>query len=84
MRSARFRPITKQLFWIFVVVCVVLGWVGANKPEGWPLIIGRIGTAYYFAYFLVLMPLLAKFEKTRPLPESISEPVLRDRGASGE
>jgi len=93
VRSARFRPITKQLFWVFVVVCIVLGKVGANPPnlavfsgiEGFKYIhLGQIATTYYFAYFLVLMPLLAKFEPTRPLPQSISEPVLRDRDESGE
>ena len=84
VRSARFRPITKQLFWIFLVVCIVLGWVGGQKPEGMPLIIGRVATVYYFLHFLVLIPLLAKFEKTRPLPESISEPVLKGSNEAGE
>ena len=76
VRSARFRPIYKQMFWIFVVDCVVLGWVGANPPEGVFLAVGRIATVFYFAYFLVIIPAMAKWEKTRPLPESISTPVL--------
>jgi quinol-cytochrome oxidoreductase complex cytochrome b subunit len=76
VRSATFRPIYKLLFWVFLVDCVVLGWVGAQHPEGLPLILGRIGTAYYFIHFLVLLPLVSKFEKPRPLPESISTPVL--------
>ncbi|MDX1484120.1 MAG: cytochrome b/b6 [Alphaproteobacteria bacterium] len=84
VRSARFRPIYKQLFWIFLVVCVLLGWVGANKPEGVPLLVGQVCTAYYFAHFLILVPLVAKYEKTRPLPESISQPVLKGDGESGE
>ncbi len=86
VRSARFRPIYKQLFWLFVIAAVVLGWVGKNPPDeileigeiGIPfLLIGRIATAYYFAHFLVVMPLLGKFEPTRPLPESIAAPVLK-------
>jgi quinol-cytochrome oxidoreductase complex cytochrome b subunit len=84
VRSARYRPITKQLFWIFLAVCVVLGWVGANKPEGVPLLVGQVCTAYYFAHFLIIIPLLAKFEKIRPLPESISEPVLKGSNGVGE
>jgi quinol-cytochrome oxidoreductase complex cytochrome b subunit len=36
----------------------------------------RIFTVYYFAFFLIVMPLLGIFEKTKPLPNSISESVL--------
>jgi quinol-cytochrome oxidoreductase complex cytochrome b subunit len=42
-----------------------------------PLILGRIGTVYYFLHFLVLLPLVSRIEKPRPLPESISQPVLK-------
>ncbi|MFT5538646.1 MAG: quinol-cytochrome oxidoreductase complex cytochrome b subunit [Alphaproteobacteria bacterium] len=77
VRSARFRPIYRQLFWIFLADCIVLGWAGAQKPEGAALMIGRLATFYYFFHLLVLMPLLGKFEKTKPLPTSISEPVLK-------
>ncbi len=80
VRSAKFRPLYKQVFWVLVADCIVLGWVGANPPEGWPLIIGRIATAYYFIHFLVLMPLLGTIERPRPLPTSISEPVLKGGG----
>jgi hypothetical protein len=31
---------------------------------------------YYFAFFFVILPLLGLFEKTKPLPNSISESVL--------
>jgi ubiquinol-cytochrome c reductase cytochrome b subunit len=84
VRSAKFRPIYKQLFWIFVIDCCVLTWVGAQRPEGAALMIGRIATAYYFVHLLVLVPLVGKFEKTRPLPKSISEPVLSGDGGRGE
>ena len=33
--------------------------------------IGRVATAYYFGHFLVLLPFIGRFEKTRPLPDSI-------------
>jgi len=81
VRSARFRPIYKQLFWVFLVSTVVLGWVGSQVPEGLPLLLGRIATVYYFAHLLVIMPILGKLERTRPLPESIGEPVLKTGGA---
>ena len=82
VRSARFRPIYKQVYWVFLVDCLVLGWIGANPPEGIFLVIGRIATIYYFAHFVIIMPLLGKLERTRPLPESISEPVLKGGGAT--
>ena len=75
VRSAKFRPIYKQVFWIFVVDCLVLGYIGANPPEGHFLLIGRIATAYYFFHLVILMPLLGRFEKTLPIPESISAAV---------
>ena len=43
----------------------------------------RIFTLYYFAYFLVILPLLGIFEKTKPLPNSISESVLGEFGPRG-
>jgi len=77
VRSAKFRPIYRQFFWLLVVDVIILGVVGAKKPEGiWPAV-GLITTAYYFAHFLVILPLLGKFEKTLPLPESIANPVVK-------
>ena len=40
------------------------------------VIAARIFTAYYFLHFLVILPLLGLFEKTKPLPNSISESIL--------
>ena len=92
VRSARFRPIYKQVFWILAADCVILGIVGARPPNEpvfagveWfrYVALGQIATVYYFFHFLVLMPLLGRYERTRPLPVSIAEPVLAD-GAKGE
>jgi len=87
VRSARFRPIYKQFFWVFVVDCIILGWVGANTPDavfhGVPFLwIGRVATVYYFAHFLVLIPLINILEKPKPLPDSISASVTEDGGAT--
>ncbi|MBP0443395.1 cytochrome b N-terminal domain-containing protein [Roseomonas sp. SSH11] len=80
VRSMRFRPIAKWLFLLWTVNFFVLGWVGGKPAEQPYILIAQIGTAYYFAYFLVLLPLLAKFEKPLPLPESIASAVLKRRG----
>src|SRR5215471_3906 len=76
VRSATYRPLYKQFFWIFVIVCIGLGWLGSKPPEGIYVIVSRIFTAWYFAFFLVILPLLGIFEKTRPVPNSISESAL--------
>jgi ubiquinol-cytochrome c reductase cytochrome b subunit len=76
VKSARFRPIYRQFYVLFVLACLGLLYAGGQPPEGWPLIISRVATVYYFAHFLIVMPLVGWFERPRPLPTSISEPVL--------
>ncbi|MGD9739848.1 MAG: cytochrome bc complex cytochrome b subunit [Bauldia sp.] len=82
VRSARFRPLFKQFFWILVVVCLGLGYLGSQPAEGTYLVLSRILTAYYFAFFLIILPLLSFIEKPKPLPNSISEAVLGPSAAS--
>ena len=76
VRSARYRPLYRQFFWLFVAVCLGLGWLGAKPAEGIYTLIAQILTFYYFAHFIIVLPLLGIFEKTKPLPNSISESVL--------
>jgi quinol-cytochrome oxidoreductase complex cytochrome b subunit len=78
VRSARYRPAYRQFFWVFVIVCIGLGWLGSKPPEGNYVLFARIFTAYYFAFFLVILPVLGKIERTKALPNSISESVLRE------
>ena len=77
VKSAIFRPIYKWIFWILVLDVLVLGYMGAMPAEGTYLLIARVGTAYYFLHFLVILPVLGSIEKTEPLPLSISDPVLK-------
>jgi ubiquinol-cytochrome c reductase cytochrome b subunit len=74
VKSARFRPYFQYIYWIFILDVLLLGYVGAQKPEGLFLILGQMATAYYFFHFLILMPLLSRVEPVLPLPESISNP----------
>ncbi|MBL6623820.1 MAG: cytochrome b N-terminal domain-containing protein [Rhizobiales bacterium] len=76
VRSATFRPLYKQFYWIFLVNCVALGYLGSQNPEGLFLVASRICTAYYFIHFLIVMPVLGLVEKPRPIPESITKAVL--------
>ncbi|HEV2162859.1 MAG TPA: cytochrome b N-terminal domain-containing protein [Stellaceae bacterium] len=82
VRSAYFRPVYKWVFWLLVIDVFALGAVGAHRPEGMWIIIGRLGTLYYFFHFIVLMPLIGWFERPLPLPPSIAEAVLKKRGGA--
>ena len=44
--------------------------------------VGLAFTAYHFFFFLVVLPYLSKYEKTKPLPKSINEAVL-EKNKSG-
>jgi ubiquinol-cytochrome c reductase cytochrome b subunit len=90
VRSCRFRPLMKQFFWLFALDCVLLGYAGSQGADAvlnlgalqLPLVwLARLGTAYYYGYFWVLMPLVGWIEKPKALPESIAQSVL---GAKGE
>jgi ubiquinol-cytochrome c reductase cytochrome b/c1 subunit len=83
VRSARYRPLYKQFFWVFVIVCIGLGYLGSNPPEGFYVVFARLFTIYYFAYFLVILPVLGLVEKTKPLPNSIAESILDVGGPTG-
>jgi len=76
IRSAVFRPLYKQFYWILVADVLILGYMGAMPAEGLYLLIARVATAYYFLHFLVILPVLGFKEKTLPVPLSITEPVL--------
>jgi len=93
VRSMRYRPTMRKFFFIFVVVCLLLGWCGAQLPDdrvipadvGFNLFdaninsyvwFARLLTIYYFAYFLVLTPLVGLRETPLAIPATISEPVL--------
>ena len=65
-----------------MIACIGLGWLGSKPPEGIYVILARILTFYYFGFFLIVMPLLGIFEKTKALPNSISESVLGEGAAA--
>ncbi len=81
VKSATYRPLYRQFFWIFVITCILLGWLGSKPPEGAYVIVSRLLTAWYFIHFLIVLPLLGLLETPKPLPSSISEAVLKGKGA---
>ncbi len=81
VRSAVYRPWFKVFFWLFVVNAIFLGWLGSKPAEGTYTIMAQVGTAYYFGFFIVILPLLGRYEKTRQVPNSITEAVLAKHGS---
>ncbi|MEO1137280.1 MAG: cytochrome b N-terminal domain-containing protein, partial [Pseudomonadota bacterium] len=84
VRSMRYRPVARMWFLVFVAVCIMLGWLGAKPAEGVYVTLAQIGTAYYFAFFLIILPLLGILETPKPLPRSISESVLEKKSPKAE
>ena len=76
VRSGNYRPLFKRFFWILVADIVVLAWVGGGSPDTLHVALGQLATAYYFAHFLIILPLISKYEDTLPLPSSISSSTL--------
>jgi ubiquinol-cytochrome c reductase cytochrome b subunit len=76
VRSATYRPAYKIAFWVLVADVLLLGYIGKSPAEEPFVRIGQFAAAYYFFHFLILVPLIAKFETPKPLPNSITEAVL--------
>jgi len=81
IRSGNFRPIYKKLFWVLVVDVLLLGYLGQAEVTPTVVLLSQLCAGYYFAHFLIIIPLIAKFETPLPLPNSISESVLHGEAA---
>ena len=75
VRSGMFRPKFKIFFGILVVDVLILGYCGGAPAEEPFVMISQLASAYYFAHFLIILPLLSRLEKPEPLPNSITESV---------
>ncbi|WP_121060649.1 cytochrome b [Chachezhania antarctica] len=73
VRSGRYRPMFRWWFALLVVDFVLLMWLGAMPAEEPYTSLAAIGAAYWFAYFLVILPLLGVIEKPDPVPATIEE-----------
>lgn len=71
IKSGAFRPIFKIFFWLFAFNFVFLGYLGGKPAEGIYVTLSRVATFYYFAYFLIVLPIIGKIEKPKELPQSI-------------
>jgi len=75
VKSGVYRPLFKVFFTLFTVNFVMLGYLGGKPPEGIYVILSRAATFYYYAYFLLILPILGKIEKPLAVPLSISDAV---------
>jgi ubiquinol-cytochrome c reductase cytochrome b subunit len=64
IRGSTFRPLMKLAFWLFVVDFFILMWIGSQHPDSPYLEIGQVATAFYFAWFLIFVPLIGLSENT--------------------
>ena len=76
VRSGRYRPQFKWWYWLLALDFVLLMWCGAMPAEEPYATISLIASAYWFAYFLVILPLLGVIEKPEPMPATIEEDYL--------
>ncbi|GHG13888.1 MULTISPECIES: cytochrome b [Paracoccus] len=76
VRSGRYRPMFKWWYWLLAFDFVLLMWCGAMPAEEPYATISLIASAYWFAYFLVILPVLGVIEKPQPMPATIEEDYL--------
>jgi ubiquinol-cytochrome c reductase cytochrome b subunit len=77
VRSGNYRPLFKKFFWFGLIPCVVvLGYCGGSHASAEVVLVSQVFAAYYFAHFLIILPIISKIERPLPLPNSITEAVL--------
>jgi len=64
IRSHQFRPAMKLAFWFFVVDFLILMWIGSQHPVEPYVTIGQLATAFYFVWFLIIVPVIGLIENT--------------------
>ncbi len=82
VRSANYRPTYRWFLLVLLIDVLVLGYVGGAEPIARNVIMGQIASIYYFAHFLIILPWVARSERPRPLPNSITEAVLAKHGGT--
>ena len=60
--GARYRPVFRMMFYLFMVDMLVLGYIGYLPPTGLSIIVGQVATFFYFASFF-LVPFISKTEE---------------------
>ena len=82
VRSMRYRPMARLWLILLFVDVFFLGWLGGQAAEQPYILLSQLATLYYFAFFLVILPILSVTETPSEMPKSISEAVLKDKKKS--
>ena len=61
---------------MLVVDVLILGYCGKSPAEQPYVILSQLAAAYYFAHFLIILPIISRIERPAPMPNSITEAVL--------
>jgi ubiquinol-cytochrome c reductase cytochrome b subunit len=64
IRGMAFRPAMKFFFWAFVVNFFILMWIGSQHPNSPFVEIGQVATGFYFAWFIIIVPMVGLIENT--------------------
>ena len=81
VRSGNYRPLFRKFFWFGLIPSVLLlGYCGGSHAAEPYLMLSQIGSFYYFAHFLIILPIISSIERPDPLPFSITESVLGHDG----
>ena len=62
IRNTTYRPIFKVCYWVLIATWIVLTWIGQCPVEDIFAFVGVICTVYYYAFFIVLVPVVGKIE----------------------
>ena len=62
IRTSLYRPLHQKFFWLLVIDYILLGYLGQQVPESPFIEIGQLASIYYFAYFLIIIPILGQLE----------------------
>ncbi len=76
VRSGLYRPLFRKFFWVLVADMLFLFYLGGAPAQEPYVMMSQIASAYYFAHFLIILPLVSMIEKPKALPGSITEAVL--------
>jgi ubiquinol-cytochrome c reductase cytochrome b subunit len=77
VRSGSYRPLFRKFFWFGLIPAMaVLFYCGGAPAEEPYVVLSQLASLYYFAHFLIILPIVSAIEKPEPLPYSITEAVL--------
>src|SRR3546814_13459106 len=73
VKSSTYRPLYRKFFWVLVVDVLILVYCGKSPAEQPYVILSQLAASYYFAHFLIILPILSRLQRPAPIPTSIPE-----------